>query len=96
MIPFGPRDMLQGPVHSNDTIIACGATFSGAVTSSNPDSPIVARPATCASTATYNAGTPTYLPVLSMPATNTSMSAQTYSDVATNPGCLYTGPTQIT
>lgn len=94
-IQFGPQDVLQGPVRSNDTINVCGSTFNGPVTSSNPGNPLIATPVGCTQSATY-ASTPTYLPVLSMPATNTSMKAQTYSDTATNPGCLYTGPTQIT
>jgi hypothetical protein len=94
-IQFGPQDVLKGPVRSNDTVTVCGAVFNGAVTSSNPGSSIIATPAGCTSTASY-AFTPTYAPVLSMPATNTSMKAQTYSDTATNPGCLYTGPTKIT
>jgi hypothetical protein len=95
-IQFGPNDVLDGPVRSNDTITVCGSTFNGPVTSSNPGSPIVATPSSCSSRATYNAASPTYLPVLAMPDTNSSMKAQTYSDTATNPGCLYTGPTQIT
>ncbi len=95
IIQFGPNDVLGGPVRSNDTITVCGAEFDGPVTSSNRGSPIISTPAGCTSTASY-ASTPTYLPVLPMPATNTSMKAQTYSDTATNPGCLYTGPTKIT
>jgi hypothetical protein len=31
-----------------------------------------------------------------MPATNTAMKAQTYTDLTRTPGCLYTGPTRIT
>jgi hypothetical protein len=94
-IQFGPNDVLGGPVRSNDTMTVCGARFNGPVTSSNPRSPIVATPSGCAAAATY-ASAPTYAPVLSMPATNTSMKAQTYTDTAKTPGCLYTGPTQIT
>ncbi|GAA4749603.1 hypothetical protein GCM10025783_22410 [Amnibacterium soli] len=94
-IQFGARDVLAGPIRSNDTIAVCGATFNGSVTTSNPNAPIVATPSGCAA-GTYNSGTPNYAPVLAMPATNTAMKAQTYADIATNPGCLYTGPTQIT
>ena len=93
-ISFAANDVLGGPVRSNDTITVCGAEFDGPVTSSNPGTPLIAKSSGCTATAKY-ASAPTYLPVLSMPATNTSMKAQTYSDTATNPGCLYTGPTKI-
>ncbi|MGT2425926.1 hypothetical protein [Amnibacterium kyonggiense] len=94
-IQFGARDVLAGPIRSNDTLTVCGATFNGSVTTSNPNSPIVNTPTGCAA-GTYNGSQPTYAPVLAMPPTNTAMKAQTYADTATNPGCLYTGPTQIT
>ena len=94
-IQFGARDQLAGPIRSNDTITVCGATFSGSVTTSNPGTPIVNTPTGCAA-GTYTGTKPAYAPVLAMPATNTAMQAQTYADTATNPGCLYTGPTQIT
>jgi hypothetical protein len=94
-ISFAAQDLLEGPVRSNDTITVCGARFNGAVTTGNPGTPRIATTSGCSQTATY--ATPAaYAPVLSLPATNTSMKAQTYSDTATNPGCLYTGPTQIT
>ncbi|MBW4042757.1 MAG: hypothetical protein HIU86_11660 [Acidobacteria bacterium] len=94
-IQFAGTDVLAGPIRSNDTLTVCGATFNGTVTTSNPGSPIVNTPSGCAA-GSYNAGAPTYAPVLAMPPTNTAMKAQTFSDTAVNPGCLYTGPTQIT
>lgn len=93
-IQFGARDTLGGPVRSNDTFTVCGATFNGSVTSANPNQPLVATPSGCAA-GTYKGSAPAYQPVLAMPATNTAMKAQTYSDLTPNPGCLYTGPTQI-
>lgn len=95
IIQFGPNDKLAGPIRSNDTITVCGSTFNGSVTSSNPGTPIIRTPSGCAA-GTYNASQPGYAPVLAMPATNTAMKAQTYTDTASSPGCLYTGPTQIT
>lgn len=97
-IQFGPNDVLDGPVRSNDTFTICGSTFNGSVTTSNSGTPLVATPSSCSSTARYNGSRPQSAPVLAMPDTNTSMKAQTYTDVATTttPGCLYTGPTQIT
>jgi hypothetical protein len=94
-IQFGPSDVLGGPIRSNDTITVCGSTFKGSVTTSNPGTPVVRTPSGCAQ-GIYKVSSPAYAPVLAMPATNTAMKAQTYSDTASNPGCLYTGPTQIT
>lgn len=91
-IAFAPSDRLTGPVHSNDTISVCGATFTGAVTSSTPTPPYstVLSPS-CAPT-TYGVGSGvTFSPLLTMPASNASMAT-----VAATSGCLYTGPTQIT
>lgn len=93
-IQFAAGDVLEGPVRSNDTIVSCGAVFDSTVTSSNPNTPIVTTPRGCAAGNGPSKGQ--YLPVLAMPATNTAMKAQTYADTATNPGCLYTGPTRIT
>lgn len=93
-IQFGAKDTLGGPIRSNDTFSVCGATFNGPVTTSNPYPPLVSTPSGCA-TGVYKASPPSYEPVLAMPATNTAMKAQTYSDLTPNPGCLYTGPTQI-
>jgi type II secretory pathway pseudopilin PulG len=95
-IRFTAKDTLGGPVRSNDTFTVCGATFNGPVVSSNPKLPLIATPSPCADgPGIYKASPPSSQPVLSMPATNTAMKAQTYSDLTPNPGCLYTGPTQI-
>jgi Tfp pilus assembly protein PilX len=92
IISFAPTDTIQGPVHSNDTLSICGSTFGGAVTSSNPKTPISTTPSGCTTSATYAVGNGvTYSPQLSMPASNLSMQT-----VAAASGCLYTGPTQIT
>jgi Tfp pilus assembly protein PilX len=39
-IQFASGDVLQGPVHSNDTLTICGSTFNSTVTTSNPKTPI--------------------------------------------------------
>ncbi|WP_375400999.1 hypothetical protein [uncultured Amnibacterium sp.] len=90
-VPFAPGDVLNGPAHSNDTFQVCGATFNGAVSSSNPNTPIVTTPSGC-SAGTYNVGGGvTYSPTITMPTSNAAMKTQAIST-----GCLYTGPTSIT
>ncbi|MCU1579256.1 MAG: hypothetical protein JWP19_1460 [Rhodoglobus sp.] len=99
-IRFGSTDVIDGPVHSNDTLTICQTTFNGKVTSSNPGLPMVITPSGC-SAATYAVGTgPLYQPEITMPATNAQLKKETRNDLTGSevplPGCLYTGPTVIT
>lgn len=94
-IQFGQFDDLQGPVHSNDTLYICGAIFEGTVTTSNP----AASYDSCGSPAPSFATPLAYEKSLDMPPTNSEMQKETRNDLPAdvpNPGCLYTGPTQIT
>jgi hypothetical protein len=101
-IQFGKFDTLGGPVHSNDTLDVCGATFNGPVTTGDPGS----QPGgsnyeldTGCSDGVWNQGKPTSVNVLPMPLTNGAMQLEAISDTPTtvpNPGCMYTGPTTIT
>jgi hypothetical protein len=102
-INFAAIDTINGPVHSNDTLLICGTTFKGTVSTGNPTligSNYYAIPSGCGSTATFNAGKPYTSPVVGMPSTNSQMKKETRSDLTTNgvpnPGCLYSGPTSIT
>ena len=105
-IGFGNSDVIAGPAHSNDTLRVCDATFKGQVTTSyNPTTGIRYNPrdsngAACSGATFELAGTPAYSPVLGMPASNTLLKRETRSDLTGSdvprPGCLYTGPTQIT
>lgn len=98
-IQFASFDTLQGPVHSNDTLDICGATFTGAVTTADPGTPNYEDDAGCPD-ATFAVGTgPVTRSKLPMPLTNSSMKLETVPDTPAtvpNPGCLYTGPTTIT
>ena len=98
-INFGKFDALQGPVHSNDTMSICGATFYGPVTTSSTSKPIYTTPGGC-NAATFKVGTgPTYTTSLDMPPTNSQLKKETRNDLPSDvprPGCLYTGPTVIT
>ncbi len=97
-ISFGAFDTLSGPVHSNDTLTVCGATFAKAVTTSDPGSPNYDIGGGC-SDATWTVGKPQYTPTLLFPPTNSQMKTETRNDLpltVPRPGCLYTGPTVIT
>jgi hypothetical protein len=107
VISFVKSDELAGPVHSNDTMVICGTKFDSTVTSSQPTSPFYQKGAGCNAPAFYNqdgttvntAGAVAYEKSLDLPPTNAQMKKETRSDLPSdvpNPGCLYTGPTQIT
>jgi Tfp pilus assembly protein PilX len=95
-IQFAPSDVINGPVHSNDTIRICGSTFTQSVTSSDPVAPYY-TPVTGCSAATFQAGAPTTSATISMPPTNSQMRQEVRTDLTTvpDPGCLYTGPTSV-
>ncbi|MDP9028795.1 MAG: hypothetical protein M3N46_14805 [Actinomycetota bacterium] len=97
-IQFGAYDVLQGPVHSNDTLTVCGATFKQAVTTSSTSTPNYNVPNGCAD-GVFTVGKPQYTPSLLFPPTNSQMKTETRNDLpmtVPRPGCLYTGPTVIT
>ena len=102
-IAFGANDVLTGPVHSNDAMRVCGATFTGTVTTSyQPASGERWRRVNsnnsssgCATNPFKTA--PAYSIPLNMPPTNSAMRNEVRTDLAEvqRPGCLYTGPTSI-
>ncbi len=106
-IAFGGGDIINGPMHSNDILRVCNATFNGAATTSyNPASgnrytPRDSNYNPCSgqqfNATSIPANNPTYSPVITMPPTNSAMKQDSRTDVVTNPrpGCLYTGPTSI-
>lgn len=96
-ISFAKGDTISGPVHSNDIIHICGSTFKSKVTSSYPTKPYYAND--CSGTTINFAIAPAYQPVIQIPATNGEMRKETRNDLPNEvplPGCLYTGPTEIT
>ncbi len=96
VLQFAKADVLNGAVHSNDTLLICGATFNGFVTTGRPSSPFYSSPSAC-STPTFTMGNPKYSSVVGMPSTNSQLKSEMRTDLATvpKPGCLYTGPTTI-
>jgi hypothetical protein len=98
-IQFAPGDTVNGPVHSNDTVKVCGSTFLQGFESSNPVSPYYEPVGGCAAAqfAPGSANQPQTKPTIEMPATNGQLAQEVRTDLPTvpNPGCLYTGPTNI-
>ncbi len=101
-ISFGGNDVIDGPVHSNDTLRVCAATFKGTVTTAKPSAPYYLAQDSNANSCTGATFTLAGYPTTSngkvgMPATNSELKKETRTDLAEvpRPGCLYTGPTQI-
>ena len=104
-IAFGSNDVVRGPLHSNDGIRICAATFQGPVTTAyNPSSgpkyiPKDSNNTNCSGQQFLIPAYPAYSPLIGMPATNSELKRETRSDLTAstvpNPGCLYTGPTKV-
>ena len=98
-IQFAPGDVINGPMHSNDTLLICGTRFKGQVTTSNHKSPIFRQVSGSNCTPTFDVpASPQFSTSIGMPATNSELRMETRTDlpdVVTRPGCLYTGPTVI-
>ena len=95
-LQFAQADVINGPLHSNDTLLICGATFNGNVTTGKPTLPLYKTLGGC-NTPTFTLTDPRYSPVVGMPATNSLLKSEMRTDLASvpKPGCLYTGPTTI-
>ncbi|BDZ45118.1 hypothetical protein GCM10025866_10270 [Naasia aerilata] len=101
IIQFAAADTINGPLHSNDELQICGARFNGPVTTASKLSEprYYSIPSGCSTTTpTFAVGTgPALKGMLGMPATNLALKEETRVDLDTaRPGCMYTGPTQIT
>jgi Tfp pilus assembly protein PilX len=100
IIEFAPADRIQGPVHSNDTLEICGSEFDGTVTTGQPTASgglYYAIPGGCGA-ANFQQGPPSSSGIIKLPATNSAMKTQVFSDqpaTVPNPGCLFTGPTSF-
>jgi hypothetical protein len=105
-IQFAPGDVINGPLHTNDTMVICGGPqFLGTTTtaSTRTNRYNSATGANCSGTPVFGKeknATPGYAPQITMPQTNDKMKQETRADLTgstvPNPGCLYTGPTSIT
>ncbi|HEY4267021.1 MAG TPA: hypothetical protein VGM94_02405 [Galbitalea sp.] len=96
-IQFAPNDVINGPVHSNDTIKICGSTFTGAFSTSDPNPPFYNSVSGCSAPHFNPNSPPTHSATLDPPPTNAQMRQEVRSDLPTvaDPGCLYTGPTSV-
>uniref|UniRef100_UPI0037041AA7 hypothetical protein n=1 Tax=Vibrio cidicii TaxID=1763883 RepID=UPI0037041AA7 len=89
-IQFGPSEVVNGPLDSNDALYICGGHFMGPVTTYYHTAPYYRN---CGA-ATFDQGPPQPGDKLVMPPTNTQMKQETRGDLLTTdvprPGCLYT------
>jgi Tfp pilus assembly protein PilX len=100
-VQFITKDVLSGPVRTNDEFTICGATFAKSVQSTAANG-VYNKPSSCSAStnAIFQSGVPQNAPSLQMPQTNGAMLQETRYDLTATtvprPGCLYTGPTSIT
>lgn len=99
-IQFATNDVINGPLHSNDTILICGqARFRGEFTTANSIGALYKKVGgwSCPGDPIF-AVKPKVAKSVGMPKTNSQMLSETRMDLETvqRPGCLYTGPTIIT
>jgi hypothetical protein len=103
LINFVSGDTFDGQVHSNDTLNICGGTFKQKVTTANPNA-VNGKLYTqnnCsggAGTPTFSSGAPVNAAQITMPPAQAQLD-QVRTDIPVkvpSPGCLYTGPTDIT
>jgi hypothetical protein len=104
-LAFGSNDVIDGDAHSNDTMRICAAWFKKTVTTATPlssPSTYTARDSNYSSCSGQKFRTGTTAPertsTIGLPDTNTKLIRQTRNDLkdeVPNPGCLYTGPTDI-
>jgi hypothetical protein len=103
-IYFTSGDTINGPLHSNDTLSVNGSpTFNDKVTTgfsgamSCPPNPAYTYRwqgnSGCGDTPQFQSGDPETVSLLTLPASNTAIKAETNRPAKT--GCLYTGPTRI-
>lgn len=106
-ISFGDKDEINGPTHSNDAIRACQTQFNGLVTSAAPGAQtdqVLNQTSSRGSCTRASFGgipnSPRQAASYPMPATNSQLTREVRADLASDgvprPGCLFTGPTEIT
>jgi hypothetical protein len=96
-IYFSSRDVINGPLHSNDAINVSGTpTFNGNASTSWNDPAGKRYLGTPGSVPKFkNVGDPKYASFLPLPPSNQSIKTETNAAPVGSGGCLYTGPTKI-
>lgn len=98
-IYFGGKDVINGPLHTNDAIQTNGAAQFNGKTSTSWKSATGKNFVSTGSAPVFKPGDPSYAATIGMPATNSQLKKETRSDLPIDvpvTGCLYTGPTSIT
>jgi len=99
-IQFAAKDVIDGPLYTNDHLTICGARFNDVVYTMTTRTPKYTTPAGCGAPRFAVPGSPTTPAVrVDLPPTNAEMKRETRNDLPVDvpdPGCLYTGPTSIT
>jgi hypothetical protein len=104
-ISFASGDVINGPLHTNDTISVNGSpTFNGPTTTGWAGAMSCAPRGDdnfrwyglsgCADTPNFQTGDPQTASILTLPPSNTALKAETDRSVGKT-GCLYNGPTRI-
>jgi hypothetical protein len=95
----GVNDVIQGPLHSNDSFYTCGTPqFQGATSTSwnDPAGVRYKKDTGCSGSPLFSAaGDPKYASTLTMPPSNNSIRKEVDPLYANPVGCLYVGPTKI-
>lgn len=100
-INFGGRDELNGPMHTNDAFLVCGAPKFNDIASTswtgNGTRRYRINPYCGAATPTFRfAGDARFQAALDLPPSNSTIKREVDSRYTPTPGCLYVGPTKIT
>jgi type II secretory pathway pseudopilin PulG len=99
-INFTSRDIVDGPLHTNDAMLVCGSPRFRGDTSTTWNDPARRRYRVNSSCGTASptfsrSGDPRLVDVLTLPPSNTAIKAEVDPTLTDTPGCLYVGPTQI-
>ena len=84
VLQFAQADVLNGAVHTNDTLLICGATFNGLVTTGRPSARSTV-PRAHAVPRPSPSDDPKYSSVVGMPSTNSQLKSEMRTDLATRP-----------
>jgi Tfp pilus assembly protein PilX len=98
-INFASGDTVNGPLHTNDSLLVCGTpTFNGTTTTSwNVRAPRYRKNPACSGNNPRfsRAGDPSFSGTLDLPPNNDSIIREVDARYVPVPGCLYAGPTRI-
>lgn len=100
-VSFGNRDQINGPMHTNDTIVVCGSpkfhdVASTSWRSGRPRYRINSTSGCGAPVPQFRfSGDPRFQPNLELPPSVNTLKREVDTSYTATPGCLYVGPTKI-